>query len=279
MKRITCAFVLLALAGGAANAQGLVDFDGTELGLIGYSNPIYTYTGPGFGTDALLVSSSAFGSSAWVAGDAFWPMTRADFGPNAVGMPFGISDDSVAGATGNTPFPTDVQGFAGVALDNNGFFGVIDTENGLNTGPVIADFVFDITGLSSIRVAADFAAMGDFEATGDFFTFEYSIDGAPFSPLFTASVDEAISQTYTMDNVANNPVIIDDPLLMNGILLDDNYLTIAAPVAGTGSALTIRFSAQTDGGSEAFGFDNLLITPEPASLLALALAGVLFRRR
>lgn len=272
MRSLTCLLVM-ALAATTVSAQGLVDFDGTELGLIGYTNPIVTYTGAGFGTNAALVSTN--GTSGWSPGDAIWPMTRAALGPNGVGMPFSISDDSVVPAAGNTVFPGDTQGFAGVNFQT-GFFGITDTENGMNSGPIEILFSFDITGLSNIGVSADFAAMGDFEAA-DAFNFEYRIDGGAWQPLFTSSVDENGAQNYLMDS--GTTVSLDDPLLINGTLLDDNWQTLSAPVMGAGSTLDIRLSAMTDGGTEGFGFDNLSVVPEPASLILLALAGVFIRRR
>lgn len=274
-----CACAVAACMTAAASAQstiGLVDFDGTELGLTGYANSVYTYTGAGLGTNAALVSQTASGNSAWVAGDAFWPMTRAAIGPNGIGMPFAISDDSVAAAAGNTIFASDTLGFAGQTF-GNGFFGLTDTENPSNTGLITASFDFSIAGFTSLMVSADFAAMGDFEAA-DLFNFEYSIDGGAFQPLFTSSVDENGSQNYLMDS--GSPVSLDDPVLINGVLLNDVYQNFAAPVSGSGTTLTIRFSAQTDG-SEGFGFDNLKVTgiPAPGVSAALALGALLIARR
>ena len=58
----------------------------------------------------------------------------------------------------------------------------------------------------------DMAAMGDFEAgpNGDSFLFEYSVDGGPYQPLFTSSVDESATQSYFMDR--GTFVQLDDPL-------------------------------------------------------------------
>lgn len=263
----------------AGPVVGLVDFDGTELGLTGYTNSVYTYAGPGFGTSALDVSSDAFGSSAWGGGDAYWPMTRAALGPNGLGMPFTISDDSVVAAAGNSVFDTDNLGFAGMAFENNGFFGVVDTENSMNTGPISSEFTFDISGQGgNLIVSADFVAMGDFELA-DEFIFEASIDGGAFQTIFASSVDENGEQTYMMDNPANNPVILSDPLYINGTILDDNYQTLSAAIAGSGNSLTIRFTAITNG-SEGFGFDNLTVSiPAPGALALLGLAGLAGRRR
>ncbi len=271
MKSILFAGALVLSAGAAFAQVGYVDFDGTETGLTGYTNSVYTYAGPGFGTDAAAVST--FGSTSWAAGDSFWPMTRAAVGPNAVGMPFSISDDSVAAAAGNTVFANDVLGFAGMAT-TSGFFGVTDTVNSFGS-TFTADFVFDISGASNLSASIDFAAMGDFE-TADVFDFEYSIDGGAFQPLFTSSVDDAGTQSYLMDS--GTPVDLPDPVLINGILLNDVWQTLSAPISGTGTSLTLRFSGTTDG-SEGFGFDNIVITPEPSSLLLLVLGGLGVARR
>jgi hypothetical protein len=77
----------VTIVADAAQAQtiGQVDFDGKELGLIGSTHSIYSYTGPDFGTDATLLDPGLG-----------WP----NVGPNGVGMPFSISDDSVAPAAG-----------------------------------------------------------------------------------------------------------------------------------------------------------------------------------
>ncbi len=79
---------------------------------------------------------------------------------------------------------------------------------------------------------------------------------------------------------SGTPVTLDDPLLINGVYLDDNFQTLGAPVDSTGDTLYIRYTAVTNGGTEGFGFDNLTVTPEPASLALLALGALsLLRRR
>ena len=117
--------------------------------------------------------------------------------------------------------------------------------------------------------------MGDFEDGSDLFDFTYSIDGSPFMPLFTSSVDELTDQTYTLED--GNSFTLDDPLLLNDVLLSNEFQTIFAYLNGdTGNQLTIQFTAQTDGGSEAFAFDNLqvLSTPEPTSVALWSLLGL-----
>ena len=180
-----------------------------------------------------------FSCSLWGAGDAFWPMTRAALGPNGISMPFTISDDSVVAAFGNNVFENDVLGFAGIAFENDGFFGMTDTENPQNAGPLSATFVFDVTGAAALGVSMEIVGMGDFEAA-DVFTVEAAIDLGPFVTIFASSVDEAGNQNYFMDNPLNNPVNLFDPMSINGTTLTDNYKFFSAGLGGTGSELTIR---------------------------------------
>jgi len=254
------------LAASGASAQiGLVDFDGTTTGLIGFTNNQIVGDGTTVGQDSDTWTYSNFTSF----GDAFNPMSRAALGPftaggggGQVGMPFGV-------------FATDTVGFAGEAFGSNGFFGVTDTVNGtVDTG--VATFTFDVAGFSNLSVSADFWAMGDFESS-DSFAFEYAFDAGPFQSLFTSSVDEAGSQNYVMDN--GTPVTLDDPLLMNGVALSDSATNLIAALSGSGSTLTIRFTATSNGGTEGFGFDNLAVVPTPGAVALFGLAGVVGARR
>jgi MYXO-CTERM domain-containing protein len=264
-------------AASTASAQiGLVDFDGNDIGLIGYTNNQIVGNGTTNGRMSDTWTYANFASF----GDAFNPMSRGSLGPfttggGQVGMPFGVSDDSVTAATGNSVFAGDTSGFAGAAFGRNGFFGATDTVNGtVDTG--VATFTFDTTGATSLFVSIDFIAMGDFESN-DVFLFEYAVDAGPFQSLFVSSVDEAGSQNYLMDSGA--VVTLNDPLAINGITLDDNWRRIVGAISGVGSTLTIRFSGTTDGGSEAFGFDNIVVTPTPGALGLFGLAGLVGARR
>ena len=276
------AAMLATMAAGfavsTASAQiGFVDFDGTTTGLIGYTNDQIVGNGTTVGQDSDMWTYANYGSF----GDVFNPMSRASLGPfttggGQVGMPFAISDDSVSAATGNSVFATDTQGFAGQAFGANGFFGVSDTVNGTSNTTGVATFTFDVAGFSNLSVSADFWAMGDFEAA-DSFVFDYAFDAGPFQSLFTSSVDEAGSQNYVMDSGA--PVTLDDPVLMNGVALSDSATNLIAALSGSGSTLTIRFTATADGGGEAFGFDNLAVVPTPGAMALFGLAGVVGARR
>ena len=184
----------------------------------------------------------AFSSS----GDGFQVYDR-DASPS---IPFNVLDDSLS------IFPPDSLGIIKEG-NTDTFFGVTDTENGDNTGAVSAEWVFDIGGFSDLELSIDMGAMGDFEAGGttpDFFLWEYSIDGGAFQTAFASVVDEDGAFTYTLEGGAS--FTLDDPILVDGIVLTDDLQTLTTDLAGTGEELTLRLTAQTDG-SEAFAFQNI----------------------
>lgn len=193
----------------------------------------------------------------WSPGDWFGVATYGAW-PQSSGVPFAIADDSVIGVSGS-PFPADSQGIidSSVAASDR-FLSATDTENSLNLGGVsTATWVFDIASASNLSIAIDMAAMGDFEAGADLFDWTYQIDGGAVQPLFISSVDEAISTSYTMEG--GLVVALDDPLLVNGTLLNDVFQTLTAAIAGSGSTLTLNFTANTDGGTEAYAARNILV--------------------
>ena len=132
-------------------------------------------------------------------------------------IPFAVTDDS-AGS-----FPPDTLGIIKTG-NTDEFFGIADTNNGDTGGrDVVATWVFNVAGAENLSLSIDMGAMGDFEAsatTGDFFNWSYSIDGGPAQTVFQSSVDEAASQTYTMEGGAD--VTLDDPMLVNGVLLNND---------------------------------------------------------
>jgi predicted extracellular nuclease len=192
------------------------------------------------------------------AGDGFNKFQRGV----SSSIPFAVADDS-AGS-----FPPDTLGIIKTG-DTDEFFGIVDTNNPDTSGrDVVATWVFDISGASDLALSIDMGAMGDFEAsptTGDFFNWSYSIDGGAAMTAFQSSVDEDATQTYTMEGGAL--VSLDDPMLLNGVLLTNNLVPFVAPLTGTGSQLTLILTANTDSGSEAIAFQNLVIradgTPPP----------------
>lgn len=202
----------------------------------------------------------------------------------AGGGPFALFDDTVVGSGGGAAFPTDSFGIAPGAKTDS-FFGLVDTVNGEAASGMIGDWIFDISsatgGLTSIDM--DFSAMGDFEASSDAFVVSMSIDGGTFTDIFTATVDEAVSKDYTLDNAA--VFTLNDPLSINGTEMGNGFVTLSAPVTGSGSALTLRVLA-TINGTEAIGFDSIVVNgitavPEPGSLALLAVGSIVVvgRRR
>lgn len=83
-------------------------------------------------------------------------------------------------------------------------------------------------------------------------------------PLFTNTVDEAGSHAYTMAGGAIE--VLDDPMLMNGMLLNNNLQTFTANIPTTGAELTLVLDADQDAGSEAFAFDNIVINGDIAAI-------------
>jgi uncharacterized protein len=207
------------------------------------------------------------------AGDAFQVFQR---GVSAT-VPFQLLDDTIS------IFPADTAGIISETKSDR-WFGVTDTINPENPSNAVnvAEWVFAVSGATGLSVSVDMGAMGDFEVGADLFDWTYSLDGGAFLPLFTSSVNEAGNFTYTLDNAAQ--FTLDDPLLINGTVVSNRLTTFTAPVAGTGSQLTIRLSATTDGGTEGYVFDNVTVAtsaPEPGTfaLLAIGIGGVIARRR
>jgi predicted extracellular nuclease len=201
-------------------------------------------SGPDVGVISYTNSAPAFAS----AGDAFEVLQRG-VSPS---IPFAVADDSLGG------FPADNQGI--IDESNLGpFFGIVDTQNGDNSGPVTATWTFDISGASALTVSADIGAMGDFEAA-DSFEFSYSIDGAPATPLWSLTVDESASRSYTM--AGSSVFLVDDPLNLGPNPLDNVLTTFTSALPATGSTLAVSITAVADGGSEAVAFQNLIVSGE-----------------
>ena len=188
------------------------------------------------------------------AGDGFNKFQRGI----STSIPFSVVDDS-AGS-----FPPDTLGII-KSGNTDEFFGIVDTNNGDTSGrDVIATWVFDVVGASNLSLSIDMGAMGDFEAsatTGDFFNWSYSIDGGATQTAFQSSVDESTDQTYSMES--GTEVILNDPMLVNGVLLNNDLQTQNAALAGSGNQLALILTANTNGGSEAIAFQNLVVSGEP----------------
>lgn len=263
MRMLTTAAILSAGLGTAASAMiAGTSFDGSPLNQTSVSNSFDPNAG------GLDFTSLGDGFKEYRDGDA--------------SMPFGLGDES------NFGFPTDTQGIVTVN-DNAGagfltfesFFGAIDTVNGDTTGPITATYVFDITSATiPVQLEISAAAMGDFEAA-DAFTIEASIDGGTPVVAFDFVADEDfVDQAYTLDS--GTVELLNDPMTLQGINLDNDFATFLSPTIGSGSSLTVTITADLDGGSEAIALNSLNVVevPEPASIALLAGAGAFaFGRR
>jgi len=197
-------------------------------------------------------------------------------------IPFSLVDDSFSA------FPADVLGIIHGSTDSPGFipdnawFGVIDTVNNDNLpagnpGVATATWDFDISSATTdnLDVSIDMGAMGNFEdgtepqqgenpIVADVYDWTYSIDSGSFLPLFTTSVDRDATHDYTM--ASGTVVNLDGPVFMTNVqnqtvMLDNNLQTLTSMIAAdTGSTLTLMLTANTDGGVEAYAFDNIVIS-------------------
>jgi len=178
-------------------------------------------------------------------------------GVNAT-ISFSLLDDSVV------EFPADTQGIVDRETKTDAWFGVADILNTQNPGGTgSATWEFDISGATDLQVSIDMGAMGDFESI-DLFDWTYEIDGGGALPLFTSSVDEAASATYTL--ASGTVVNRDDPLSMTGtsgptVELSNLFQTMTSLLVGSGSTLTIELQAATDDDNfiEGYAFDNIFI--------------------
>lgn len=206
-----------------------------------------------------LVSETLDPTVPFPLGD-IWGITTANTDP-PVNAPFALVDDSDAACP--TFFAGDNQGAVACSYTGN-FLGAADTQNGANPmGDVSAEWVFDISGAAALTsISIDMAAMGDFEMLSsgtDDFTFEYSIDGGPFTEVFNLDVDMSnTGQNYTM--ASGNVVTIKDPLVVDGVTLINQFQTFSKPISGSGNQLTLRLEGITNGGGEAVAFDNIAIS-------------------
>lgn len=167
-------------------------------------------------------------------------------------IPFSLVDDSAG------TFPADSLGIIDGSTNTDPFFGATDTVNGDTSGPVSATWAFDIAGFTDLLLSIDAGAMGDFESS-DSFSFTYNIDGGAEVALFDFVADEAATLDYTLSG--GSIETLDDPLTLagSGQALSNVLQTLTGSIDGTVSVLNVTFTANTDGGSEAFAFQNLVI--------------------
>ncbi|MDX1746072.1 MAG: hypothetical protein R3324_09060, partial [Halobacteriales archaeon] len=223
------------------------------------SSSVVAFDMVGSGSQGLVSHTNAFAGAFSSAGDGFEKYRRGV----SSSIPFSVLDDSLS------IFPPDSLGIVKEG-NTDVFFGVTDTENGDNSGPVSASWVFDVSGAGDLVLSIDMGAMGDFESS-DWFEWSYSFDGGASSTAFASTVDEAGSHTYTLEG--GSSFTLNDPMLMGGTVLTNDLASFTVPLSGTGSELTLTLTAQTNGGSEAFAFQNILIEGTETVTVAFDMVG------
>ncbi|WP_286831640.1 MULTISPECIES: endonuclease/exonuclease/phosphatase family protein [Kordiimonas] len=198
--------------------------------------------------DLNLLDFTQDSTDGWSLGDAFSEMQRGV----TSNIPFSLADDSAG------TYEPDTLGIVD-AGDTNPFFGITDTVNSQNSGPMTATWTFDITGASTPYVSMDLAAMGDFESD-DTLIVTASIDGGDPITVLELAIDEDGSLTYTMEGGAI--VTLNDPALVDGtgVALTNDFQTFFKALGDAGNELVLTVTASTNGGSEAFAFNNIVVT-------------------
>jgi hypothetical protein len=288
MMKIAFATVLMASAGAAMGGAQIAgtDFDGNDLNLLG-SSVSNLDGGPGdyFGLGSL---------GAW---------------PQGTGVPFSLTDDSVFSVSSqgaNAPFAADNEGIFGQnASTTNTFFALSDSDE-FGTDQT-ASWDFSVAGAPALQLAIDFAGIasdsfGGFDTANTFLRFEYSIDGGAFQTAFEITAVDNTGQftTRLMDAgnasgggsllVVNGPNGVTKFDASTGLAVADTFAdkatvdtgaldTFLTDLTGTGSTLTLRFTANVP--FEAAAFDNIAIfaVPTPASAMLLGLGGLAATRR
>jgi hypothetical protein len=251
--------VLTATANGGSEAFA---FQNIEINEGGLPLDIVAFDLVDSGSQNLTNFDNPFVNAFASGGDGFETYRRGV----SASIPFSLLDDSLVTFTADT---------LGIVDDNNlhAFFGATDTVNANNTGPVSATWTFDISGATNLGLVIDMGAMGDFESS-DSFQWTYSIDGATSLTAFASDVDEAASNTYTLAD--GDMFTLADPMTMEGVVLTNVLTRFSTALTGSGSVLDLTLTADTNGGTEAFAFQNIIIAqgfqpdePEPTPVLEI----------
>ena len=150
------------------------------------------------------------------------------------------------------------------------FFGITDTVNSNNaSGEVEAIWAFDISGFTELMFSIDIAAMGDFEIN-DIFNIDFQIDNGDWVSIFTGIADESGVQSYRLEN--GSDLVYNDPMTVDGTVLNNNFTQFSQSLAGDGDVLGVRLSATTNGGTEAMAFQNMLINGAAQQSLAVVVS-------
>ena len=238
-------------------------------------------------TDAAIIAFNDFDSSLnLINSDISGP--NGFYDPNDRFDIWGVTDRATAEAQNASDLLDDsalngIDTF-GIIKSNktDRFFASSDIVNSFGgTGIESASWTFDISGASSLSLAIDMAAIGDFES-GDFYSFSVAIDEGPSSVIFdSSSFNSGVVQDYVFEAGTTNSII--DPLVIGGVTLTNDFQTLVSALIGEGDELTLQFNASgVNGSSELFIFDNIVLegelsqVPLPAAawLLISGLVGV-----
>ncbi|NIB40196.1 hypothetical protein HBA55_11405 [Pseudomaricurvus alkylphenolicus] len=166
------------------------------------------------------------------------------------------------------------------------FFAAQDIDNSDNpNGSAEATWRFAIGGFDQLKLLIDIAAMGDFES-GDRFSFDYALDGGVRQTLFDLNAETSLQQTYTLASGLTR--VLNDPLAIDGRLLDNRLQTFQRSIDGTARELDLFFFGSQNGGEEVLAFRNIIVegerlapassVPAPSTLGLIALPLLFWRR-
>ncbi len=149
------------------------------------------------------------------------------------------------------------------------FLGFADTDNPDNpSGDVSVTWTVATIGQTGLRLSFDAAAIGDFEDT-DILTFTASFDGGPEETLFTSTfidTPDGDTFTYTLEDGSlaipafSNSTNIQDPFVIDGQTVINEFQSFVFPISGSGSQLTLTLNYNTNGGPEPLAIDNVAVT-------------------
>ena len=214
--------------------------------------------------------------------DNFGPRNVNDYSATATNF---LSDAAIDRS--NTSSGAGDVGIVTFAYPDGNFFSIVDTDNGANdSGGVTGTWVFDISSAQSLtEFSVDAGAIGTWFDNGSAFEqfyFFYSIDGGAEEKLITfRGYNGQPAVNLTMVDGATTAT---SNVLVAGTTnyLTNNLQTFTAPLAGSGSELTLSLYGFINGNASALVLDNISINgvvPEPGSFALLGLGGLLVARR
>jgi len=176
---------------------------------------------------------------------------------------FGITDRAEAVSKGaNNLLDTSTQGFDPFGIlkttDTSSLFAV---ERPGNSFSATWDFDLSSTGNNDLSVGIDFAAMGNWAAWDNAFTFTASLDGGEEFVLFQSSFQSGW-HSYYMENdnmFPPNPMQMENALTMNGTVIDNDFQRLYADITEFAGAdtLTLKFESASVNDPHVFAFDNI----------------------